>query len=194
MTCPQGHAATVYRVPHPLQATPVEMHRCEPCRREYTVGRDGVGRWTRRAGYCDGCDAPTWHFLTHPVHGHDILLWPKPETRFVFLLTPDGPGTTIYRDYCAACCPEFGAEPRRVIAEIDGAPITTGACVDHETPHRKYAFHFSEQYGRWLAAHLSDGYSVSDETRDALLAQWERDRTITATEDKTAALMETPHG
>src|SRR3712207_6884424 len=44
----------------------------------------------------------------------------------------------------------------RVIAEVGAEPIVTGACVGHESAHTKYAFHFSDQFGGWLAAHLSE--------------------------------------
>ena len=186
MKCAAGHEATAYRVPHPLFAAEIDLHRCAPCRREYVIGRDGIGRWLRRAGFCDGCDAPTWHFVTHPTTGHDILLWPKPTTRFAYLLTPDGPGTDIYRDYCPACRPEVGAAPRRIIAEIDGVPIATAVCIDHLTPHTKYAHLYSGQYGAWLDRWLDDHLHVDAETHARLLAQWEADRMAGMTSSVTA--------
>lgn len=190
MICAAGHAATIYSVPHPLHAVEVTVPRCHPCRREYVVGRDGGGQWLRRAGFCDGCDAPTWHFVTHPRYGHEILLWPKPATLFAYLLTPDGPGHDVFRDYCPACCPAFGETPRRVIAEVDGVPVATTACIDHVTAQQKYAFHFSELYGAWLAAWLTDHLALPDDERDRLMTQWESD----CAEGKSAALTEHADG
>ena len=176
MTCPLGHAVQHTTIPHPLTSAPMDLLRCETCKRQYAVGLDGIGRWLRMPGYCGGCDGDTWRMLTHPTRGHRELLWPKPETVFAFVLTPDGPGTDVWNDYCPACCPALGAAPRRIVAEVNGAPLVTTVCHHHETAHAKYAHLFSDQFGRWLAAHLIDGYGVSEGERDALVAQWQQDR------------------
>ena len=171
MICPLGHEAAHFVLPHPRTATPMDAYQCAPCVREYVNGR-----WQRMAGYCDGCDAPTWRMLTHPIHGHRILLWPKPATRFALLLTPEGPGAHCRREYCSACCPVVGEAPVRVIAEVDAVPLVTGVCDGWETPHARYPFLFSDEWGAWFVAHATDGYGISEGERDHLLDQWERDR------------------
>lgn len=191
MICPSGHVAAHFTVPHPRTGEPADLHRCDPCKRELTHGRDGVGRWLRRAGFCDGCDAPTWRFLTHPTCGHDLLLWPKPTTRFPLFATPDGPGETIYRDFCPACCPALGMTAARVIAEIDGQPIAVAACVGfHPGPRARYAPLFSERYGEFLRAWLVDHLALSDADVETWIERWNHDRT----EAIAAVLTETPHG
>jgi hypothetical protein len=184
MICPHGHAATTYTVPHPMTAAPMTVVRCLDCKRELVRGT-----WLRLAGYCDGCDQPTWRMLPHPTSGHDIILWPKGDTRFALIRTPEGPGQHAIRDYCPACCPEFGEAAKRPV-EVDGAPIPTACCEGWETPHARYADRFSDRQGVFLAAWFADHLGLSDEAITYWLQQWNQDRV----EAKSAALMEIAHG
>jgi hypothetical protein len=187
MTCPQGHAATTYTIPHPMTAVPMDLVRCLTCKREL---QNGV--WLRMGGFCDGCDLPTWRMIPHPVSGHDILLWPKGSTRFALILTPGGLGEKAYRDYCPACCPDFGEAAKRDV-EVGGQPIPTGACVGWETPHARYADRFSDRQGTFLGAWLRDHLGMSDEAITYWIDTWITDRDYRA-EAISAALTETPHG
>ena len=172
MNCPQGHAALHFSLPHPMRAEGMDVYQCLTC-----VRQEVNGTWQRMAGYCAGCDTPTWRRLTHPVSGHRVLLWPKPDTIFAYLQALDWPGVdSVWQDYCPACCPEVGALPARAVVEENGIPRASGACIGHRTAHDKYAFHFSDRYGAWLATHLVDGYGVSEGEARALLDQWARDR------------------
>ena len=187
VTCPAGHPATIYKVPHPMTAAEMTVIRCLACKTEHVNGT-----WLRMAGYCDGCDQPTWRMLPHPASGHDILLWPKGDTRFALIRAEvDGWGHAI-RDYCPACCPEFGAPAKRPI-EVGGQPIATGACVGWETPHDRYADRFSDRQGVFLGAWLRDHLGLSDEAADYWMTEWTKDRDYRA-EGRMAALTETAHG
>lgn len=187
MKCPAGHEAQRFEMPHPMTAIPVEFYQCAACVREL---RGAL--WMRMAGFCAGCDQPTWRMLTHPRHGARVLLWPKPETRFARIATPEGPGADIYNEYCPACCPAIGETPARVIAEVNAQPLATAECVGYMERHADL---FTLRHGGWLWAHLADpdGYAVSDAERDTWMEQWAQDRQERA-EVNSGGAVETPHG
>lgn len=187
MTCPLGHEATHYAG---TKAYPADRHTCHACRRDYVTGRDGEGRWLRQAGFCDGCDAPTWRMVETAAFGEE-LLWPNPATRFPLFRTPHGPGDTIYRDFCPACCPSVGEDPPRIIAEIDGAPIETAECVGfHAPPRERYAHLFTDERRRFLGARLGDDLGLPDEDRDRWLDLFDLERAG----EKATALTESADG
>lgn len=110
-----------------------------------------------RAGHCTACGTLNWRTVQHPTSDETIILWPAPTTVYATQRTLiDGAEVrTKGIDFCGTCAPTD--------VEMESAPL-------------RYRYWYSEGYRVWLHAWLHDFAKLTDETRDAVMRQWQQDR------------------
>ena len=144
-----------------------------------------------RAGYCVNCNKQSWRSVPDPLTGEPVVLWPAPDTRYLTYEL----GQTLVNSVCACpCCDCKVGDPmhRNAKAQLfqglaqapDRPAGYTPADIDKATligavvARQRYSFWYTDAYGDWLKAHLRDYFKLPDVEAQAVVAQWEKDRTV----------------
>jgi hypothetical protein len=130
-----------------------------------------------KPGHCTACGTPCWRGFVHPATQAWTHLWPDPTSVYAVLETAEG--LAVGLAYHAACAPALGADgPVSVMA--NARPLGPSTVVRLDRAPERYTYWFSPRFGGWLSAwtrELAAEYRVPIETFEALVAQWEQDRT-----------------
>ncbi|HYE59346.1 MAG TPA: hypothetical protein VD948_12615 [Rhodothermales bacterium] len=171
MTCPYcQQAAEVWLEPN-RGGVPEERARCVGCARNHVVTAEGA-RWIKDGRHCAKCRGFLWRHTRHAKWGNVVYLWPDPTHVIArhYVFGADG----AMQPYCEGCAPALGEEPPHQ-PELNGEPVVLGPVIGYVETEPRYASTYTPQAGRFWRAWLQDECGVSDEERDALMQQWERD-------------------
>src|SRR5262245_53763909 len=124
-----------------------------------------------KAGYCTDCGVEVFRFVTHPITEQRIPLWPAPDSRYVIVRNAEKDTMTPGIAYCAACCPD----PYTDVLASDSPAIHGQCVVGIEDAFERHARWFTDRYGAWLRAWLTDELRMDP---DALVKLWEDDRRL----------------
>jgi hypothetical protein len=125
-----------------------------------------------RSGHCSDCQRLVWRTAIAQRDtpdgtkaGEVFLLWPRPESLYAKVRTPEGfaPGIA----YCPECAPQIG-QPGPV---FDGAPV-----IGYETAYGRYTAWYADEKREFWQAWLHDHLSLTGSEVSAYLDQWEKDR------------------
>ncbi|HJQ66982.1 MAG TPA: hypothetical protein VJ816_11415 [Gemmatimonadales bacterium] len=125
---------------------------------------------TIHAGHCIACDALIWRTATHGRTGETQITYPLSNS--VYARVQIKPGTVSPGiPYCLACAPKIGevgpalpgAAGPTVIAGLDSAAV-------------RYHQRYTDAWGAYFRAWLTDHMELPEHERDGLVAQWDKDR------------------